>query len=668
MALLALRNIQLNYRLDGRPLQVLKNVELDIERGEMVGILGPSGSGKSTLLYILGCLLKPTTGSFRFGGHEITALDHDQLALLRSREIGFVFQQFHLLPRADVFENVMMAARYKRDDTRSEAQVRTKAMQLIESVGLTSHITHKPNQLSGGQQQRVAIARALINDPALILADEPTGNLDSIAAAQVLEVLREIHKAGRTVVIITHDRDVAGRCDRVVQIRDGVMEAANAESQPEIPTHKFPRSRSEGLTFGSWIRYSRAALINLERNKARSFLTMLGVTIGIAAVLSTITLGGYTRTKILQTYETLGVNKLVIRAWENWRLKATDIRGVKFEGVSQENDIVPMRRLFPEIALLSPVIQDGRLRSAEYGGRVDEQIRVLGVSNEYFSITNRKFLIGHAFTPFHVQNRRAVCVIGFEVATKLFGRSNPLEQMVVLKGDDNRVVSCLVLGVLQTQSTNDEWSNPNQQIILPDSFLSIMASQWYNKPHEFDMQMRAGSSMDDLATKVKAFLKLKYGKTVQVRVDSDEILVAQMRRFLNLFAVLLAAVAFISLAVGGIGITNMMLVSVAERFKEIGLRKALGARDSEIRMQFLVEAIILCAFAGLIGVLIGVCGYHLMLYLAAKLFAKIHFEWVFNWTAIALSAACIFVVGVASGIVPAIRAEKLEVVEALRSE
>jgi len=678
MSLIRIENLELSYRLNERTFKALRDVKLTIERGQMAAILGPSGSGKSTLLYVLGCLLKPTSGFFEFAGRQVTELTSEQLAELRSSTIGFVFQQFHLLPRANVLDNVLLGARYNHADTRTPEQIREKALKIIESVGLTSHLTHMPNQLSGGQQQRIAIARALINDPELILADEPTGNLDSKSTEQILDLLQEIHRQGKTVVIITHDQNVAKRCDRVVTIIDGIMDgrepaalASAAVDSGGVKNISEEEPPAAGLALRgapAWTTYAATAMQNLMRNKTRSLLTMVGVMIGIAAVLSTITLGDYARQKILDSYETLGINKLIVRAYPRWHLKANDIKGVKFDGLDQKADIVPMRRLFPEMKLVSPVEHDWSVRSAQFAGQTDDQIALLGVNQEYFNITNRQLVMGHPFTKYHDDNHSPVCIIGHEIARKLFGTIRPVGRMLDIQAQNDKQYSCLVMGVLASQSSNSEWFKPDEQILVPASFLAIMASHWYSKIYEFDLQMATGSSAEDLTTKIKQFLFRKYDRSAEVSVDNDQLLVAQMRRFLSLFTMLLAGVAFISLAVGGIGITNMMLVSVSERFKEIGLRKALGARNQEIRIQFLVESIILCIIAGLLGVAAGVGGYHLILYMASKLFPKIHFEWVFNVPAMVLSAACILAVGIASGIAPAIRAEKLEVVEALRSE
>jgi macrolide transport system ATP-binding/permease protein len=662
--LIRLRQLQLSYRLKGQAFTALKQVDLSVHRGEMLAILGPSGSGKSTLLYILGCLLKPTAGIYEFAGRDLTSYSSAQLAELRSRTIGFVFQQFHLLARANILDNVLLGAQYNRSDTRTPSELREQALQVIRDVGLESHWHHLPNQLSGGQQQRVAIARALINSPDLILADEPTGNLDSKSAGQILDLLQEIHREGRTVIIITHDANVAKRCDRVVTILDGVLDASTDEDVQTIALTPAPEAEVRPVV---WSDYLRSAFGNLMRNKARSLLTMVGVMIGIAAVLSTVTLGDFTKSKILESYESLGVNKLVIRAWSRWNLQAKDLKGPAFDGLSNDGDIRPLRHLFSEITLLSPVVREF-VRSVEFGGQSDDQVSVLGVGEEYFAITRRKIILGQPFTRYHINNHSPVCVIGFDVARRLFSTILPLGRVLQIAGNNEKAYSCLVLGVMASQTSNNEWFKPNEQILVPESYLSIMTSQWYSKAHEFDMQMRPGTSVEDLTTKIKQFFHLKYGRSADIHVDSDQILVAQMRRFLSLFTMLLAGVALISLAVGGVGITNMMLVSVTERFKEIGLRKALGARDQEIRMQFLVESLVLCIFAGLSGLILGVVGYHTILFLASKLFPKVQFEWVFNFPAIALSLLCIIAVGIASGIAPALRAERLEVVEALRSE
>ena len=335
---------------------------------------------------------------------------------------------------------------------RSLPEVQDRAREIIREVGLESRMHHLPNQLSGGQQQRVAIARALINNPDLILADEPTGNLDSKSADQILDLLQTIHNEGRTVIIITHDQSVAKRCERVLNIFDGVLAADDSAA---MLTDKSMRQKESPAVsalarvcpFEVWKSHGKTAIQNLLRNKTRSFLTMVGVLIGIAAVLSTITLGDFTRAKILESYEALGVNKLVVRAYPAWNLKAKDLKGPRFDGINQQEDVVPMRRLFREIALISPVVRE-YVSSAQFGGQTDDQISTLGVNEEYFPITRREVISGHPISHYHVQNHSPVCVIGHDIATKLFRTIMPVGHTLEIQGQNEKQYSCLVIGVL----------------------------------------------------------------------------------------------------------------------------------------------------------------------------------------------------------------------------
>ncbi|PWU22058.1 MAG: hypothetical protein C5B49_01500 [Bdellovibrio sp.] len=678
MSLIEARDISMNYRLEGgRVVPVLRHVSFSVERGEMVAILGPSGSGKSTLLSIIGCYLRPSSGSYRWQEMEVTEASDSRLARLRSSEIGFVFQQFHLLPRANLIENLTLGSAYQHAFANGGAE--EKAAELLARVGLASHQSHFPNQLSGGQQQRAAIARALMTNPALILADEPTGNLDSKSAEQIMGLFEEVHQEGRSLILITHNQEIAARCERVMSIRDGVLheEGAFPRSPPrKTPTRPLasvqvtpnrPRRRSmEWSVGGEAATGVQVAWRNLQRYRSRSWLTMMGVIIGIAAVLSTITLGSYTRKKIIESYESLGVNKLMVRVYPRWYFGARDKSPVTFEQLQDRTDLTPLRKLFPEIRLLSPVLQVFT-ESIEFGGRAYKEARILGVNDEYFQITRRRLLYGRGLNRFHVDHKRRVCVLGYEVARQLFSRQDPLGRIVSINGNSVQY-TCQVLGVLAEQKSNSEWFNPNRQILMPVSLVQMIAQHFESQVHEVNVQVRPGASLTDLTTKIKQFFHLRYGRSAVVRVDSDDLLVEQLKKFLNLFTLLLTSVAVISLIVGGIGIANMMFISVNERLREIGLRKALGARDSDIRRQFFLEAMLLSGAAGMLGLVLGVAGYHLLLFLAGKVFTQVHFEWVFNVSAIVISVASIIAVGILSGLFPALRAERLQITEALRSE
>lgn len=217
-----IRNIIRNFQLGSETVYVLKGIDLDIDRGDYVAIMGPSGSGKSTLMNLLGCLDTPTAGTYVLNGHDVSQLSDDQLADIRNKEIGFVFQTFNLLPRTTALDNVALPMIYAGASKKERTE---RAQEVLTNVGLADRMDHKPNELSGGQRQRVAVGRALVNKPSIILADEPTGNLDSKTSLEILQLFDDIHQAGNTVIVVTHEEDVAARAKRVIRLRDGIIES-----------------------------------------------------------------------------------------------------------------------------------------------------------------------------------------------------------------------------------------------------------------------------------------------------------------------------------------------------------------------------------------------------------------------------------------------------------
>lgn len=687
MSLIRLSDLSFSYRTaEGEAIPVLKSVSLEIKHGELLAIQGPSGSGKSTLLYILGGLLRTYSGLVEIGGQDLSRLGDEELSRLRNRHIGFVFQQFHLLPKATVLENILLPSQYPAESPNSK-DANARAEKLIRDLGLEGRRDHFPNQISGGQQQRVSIARALLNNTQLILADEPTGSLDTVNSGHTMDLLKAANFAGRTVVIITHDPEIARQCHRVVHFRDGqivdAMNGAQIERSEPIQFQDFSDVRkqspagneagfrllTEGIT--RYWRMARSlfplAVASLRQNRSRSLLTMLGIVIGVAAVLSMVTIGSFAKRKILDSYAELGVNTIVFYGNSNWELRATDRVSVVFQSFDWERDLAPLKNVFPDIERLSPMLSSWDNKVSFGGKMVDTDVRAFGVSADGLSLANRTIVLGQGFSPFHIEYRSAVCVIGSDIFQRLFSNVSPLGQIVYVNQRDSSF-GCRVIGVMAPQTSNKEWNKPNSQVYLPYTFFQGTSDPWNARIRQVLLKVKPGTDIELTGKKVKAFFEKKYGKSARFTVGSDSLLIAQMNRFLSLFTLLLTAIALVSLGVGGIGITNMMMVSVSERFKEIGIRKAFGATNFSIRVQYLVESVVICAFAGFVGLALGFVIYEMAIFGATKLITKLGFEWVIDWTAFLLSVVSIFVVGVLSGLTPALKAEKLQVIEALRSE
>ena len=675
MNIVEIRGLDFNYHNGKVNIPVFKSFNMAIRAGEFVAIKGPSGSGKSTLLYLITGLLKFSRGTIFLDGKNISRLKDLDLSVLRNVRVGFIFQQFHLLAKSTVLDNILLPTLYPIEEKKAKGNRREAAEKLALELGIGDRLSHWPNQLSGGQQQRVAIARALINDPEIILADEPTGNLDSKSTEQMMNILKGLHAKGKTIVLITHDDEVARAASRILTFKDGkiIGEEGGDKRQGNFRDHQPPLASGQmTIRKTNWLaqgpKLFPVSLANIFRNKVRSLLTMLGIVVGVAAVCSMITLGTFTKDKILDSYASLGVNTFLFRGWPNWNLKATDLFSIKFQSFNWEKELLPLRDIFPDIQLISPSMTSWNSTVTFAGQAIDREPKVVGISEDGLHLLGRELIAGRNFSSYHIERKDFVCIIGFDIGKRLFSNMSPLGQIIHISQDESSF-ACQVIGVLATKTSNKDLERPNLQVYIPFSLFQVVSDSWWQAQiRSAIIQVRPGSDLEKVGKAIQGLFEQKYGKSGRFQVNSDSILIAQMEKFLNLFLILLVAIALVSLVVGGMGIANMMLVTVSERFKEIGIRKSLGATNLSIRNQFLLESVFLCSIAGVMGVVLGIVVYQGAIYGASQLIPKLQFQWVLNPIAIGLSLLSIVAVGVLSGLVPAIKAEKLQVVDALRSE
>lgn len=651
--MIEIRGLHKTYQPGDTPVAALCDVTLQIESGEFVAIMGPSGSGKSTLLHILGLLDVPDSGSYRLNGLEVSRLDEDELSLLRRKTIGLVFQQFHLLPRTSALENVelpMLYSRHRFDQDR--------AAQLLSDVGLAGRLEHRPNQLSGGQQQRVAIARALVNRPAIILADEPTGNLDSRSAEEILALLTRLNSEGITVILVTHEDDIARQARRIIRMKDGRIQS-DSRLRPEpqrsqaLPGSNGANGRSV-LRIFDFMQHLRQGLRSLGANKVRSALSTLGILIGVTAVVAMLALGRGAEKSIQQQLAALGSNLLLVRPG------AMQIGGVALElgAVSRLNmeDVEAVRSQLQGVKNISPSVM-GRAQ-ASYGNK-NWSTQIQGVWHSYASMRAATPPQGRFFTEEENRQRLRVAVLGPTVVRNLFGDQNPV-------GESLRInqINFQIIGVLPERGVTG--FRDHDDIILMPVFTAMHRLLGKDYFDSLDIEAQSSDVLPHLQDEVKNLLLRRHKVAPSQTQDAFEVrnmsdIRQAMSKASQTMGYLLATIAAISLLVGGIGIMNIMLVSVTERTREIGLRKAIGARQVDILLQFLTEAVVVSALGGCLGVALG--------WMITVILAR----WV-GWTtyiatdSVVMSFGFSALVGLIFGLYPARKAARLNPIDALRHE
>ncbi len=569
---------------EGR-LTVLRDIDLTIRAGEFVAIMGASGSGKSTLMNILGCLDSASGGTYRLAGQDVAGLESGALAALRREHFGFIFQRYHLLPELTALGNVEVPAIYRGEPPASR---RARAARILTRLGMGARLDHRPGALSGGQQQRVSIARALINDARIILADEPTGALDSQSGEEVLSILQELNADGRTVIIVTHDPKVAARAARVIEISDGRILSDRQNDRPvPAPRQAEAEPQSTALPGSRLYEALRMALVAMRAHKLRSFLTMLGIIIGIASVVSVVALGEGSRQQVLANISNLGTNTLEIYPGRNFG----DSRSGRIKTLVA-SDAEALARL-PFVAAASPATSASA--TLRYGA-TEANAQISGVGADYFDVTGARIIAGRSFDQAAVRDMAQEVVIDTNTRDSLFGPDGDAVGRVIHAGN----AMLRVVGVAQI-SQRGPGGSQNLRLYAP---YTTVQARYLGTTSLASLTLRIADDVDMQAAQdtVTTFMVGRHGTQDFFIVNTDEIR-QTITSTTGTMALLIAAIAVISLVVGGIGVMNIMLVSVTERVSEIGLRIAVGARRSDILQQFLIEAVLVCMIGGALGVL-----------------------------------------------------------------
>ena len=641
--MIKLENISKTFKFGENEIYALKNINLTIQKGEFVAIIGQSGSGKSTLMNILGALDTPSSGSYFIDGREISRFDLDELAMLRSKKFGFVFQRYNLISTLNSMQNVALSAVYAG----VEKSVReAKANEILSDLGLGDKTQNLPNKLSGGQQQRVSIARALINGGEIILADEPTGALDSKSGIKVMEIIKNLHEKGHTIILVTHDPNIAKWANRIIEIKDGkiLSDTKKSELKFELKEQNLPQKREFSANFDRFKESFKMSISSIFAHKLRSILTMLGIIIGVMSVICVIALGKGSQEQIMSSIKRIGTNTIEIFPGSGFG----DMRSGRIKTLTRDDASYLAKQNFldystPNTNTSGVMTYANKNINASLRGGGKYSLAVNGITLQS----------GRTFSADDIENSRAVVIIDQNAKNELFADENPIGKTIFF----NR----RPLSIIGVAAPNDAFgSSENVRIYAPyTSVINNITGDRYI--HSITVKVKDDIDSQVAEGRVKKLLSQKHGKSDFFTFNSDTIK-QTVESTTQTMQLLIASIAAISLIVGGIGVMNIMLVSVTERTKEIGIRMAIGARKSDIMQQFLIEAVLLCVLSGIIGVILA--------FFAGEIFNWLNLDFVmrFSVAPVVLSLVASSVIGIIFGYIPALQASKLNPIDALLQE
>jgi macrolide transport system ATP-binding/permease protein len=645
--LLSLRNVSKTFTTGGGvEVHALRGVSLEIYPGEFVAIMGQSGSGKTTLMNLLGCLDKPTAGRYVFAGNDVANLGRDELAWLRREGFGFVFQSYNLIGTQTAAENVEVPAIYAGLSPEKRHQ---RAKALLTSLGLGDRLAHRPSQLSGGQQQRVSIARALMNGGQVILADEPTGALDSRSGEEVMALLKELAAQGHTVILITHDRNVAAHARRIIEIHDGEIVSDSGPDPARIASTApvlTAEERASGWSFGSLQEATRMAARALRANIFRTVLTLLGIIIGVGSVVSMMAIGEGAKQAVIQQIGSMGTNLLLIRPGGH------NMRGYNGPVATLTPEDAEAIAALPNVISAVPEISGGATVRL---GDVDYQTQIDATTPAYSTVRSWPVANGLFFNGADEKGYAAVAILGQTVVDNLLpDGGDPIGKYVPINN-----VPFQVIGVMSIKGANAAGMDSDDVIFIPLStgMLRVFGQHYVRS---VTVAVKDVSQIDSVQDRVTAMLTARHTGNQDFFIRNMAEILETATAAQNTLTMLLASVAAISLLVGGIGVMNIMLVSVTERTREIGIRMATGARTRDILQQFLTEATVVSVLGGIIGILVGLG--------AAGLIASFSTPVAYTLAPVAIAFTCAVATGLVFGFAPAMKAARLDPVVALASE